>query len=143
MYQKSILVGRVTKDGELKYLQGSGMAVYESSIAVDRGFGDKKQTDFFNFKVFGKIAESAANYVGKGSLILLEGTFQNRSWNKQDGTKGYIIEFVGNTIKFLSTKNDTPKGKDEEFIPSFEPNFNPSGLDPKGFETIDEDDIPF
>lgn len=137
MYQKSILVGRVTKDGELKYLQGTGMEVYENSIAIDRGFGDKKQTDFFNFKVFGKTAESTSNYVSKGSLILLEGTFQNRSWDKQDGTKGYATEFVANSIKFLQTKGE----KSEE--PSFVPNFEPTGLNPQEFETIDEDEIPF
>lgn len=141
MYQKSILVGRCTKEGELKYIQGSGMAVYENSIAIDRGYGDKKQTDFFNFKLFGKTAENTSNFIGKGSLVMLEGGFQNRSWDKQDGTKGYATDFVGNLIKFLdSKKNGTSNGESGHM---FEPSFTPQGLDPQGFQAIDDDDIPF
>ena len=136
MFQKTILCGRCTKEGDLKYIPGSGMAVYENSIAIDRGYGEKKQTDFFNFKLFGKTAESASNYVGKGSLVLLEGGFQNRTWDKPDGTKGYATEMVANTIKFLDSRRDNT-GE------NYNQNFEPSGLDPQGFQAIDDDDIPF
>ena len=78
----AILVGRLTKDPELRYSPSTQKPVATFTIAVDRQFKSKdgqKQTDFFNIVVWGPQAESCANYLGKGSQVAVRGSIQNRS----------------------------------------------------------------
>ena len=92
---KVILTGNLTKDIELKYTQ-SGTAVGKGTIAVKRSFKDTKTqeyiTDFFSFVVMGKQAETCGNYMKKGDRVAIEGSLQNRVWEKDDGTKQYFTE---------------------------------------------------
>ncbi len=98
-----ILIGRTTREPELKILANSGTAVANFNIAVDRKFqvkGKDKMTDFFNIVIFGKTAEYAANYLKKGKLCAVKGSIQNRMYDTKEGEKRYITEIVAALLMF-------------------------------------------
>ena len=86
-----ILSGNLTKDCELRYTAGTGKAVVSFSIAVNEGYGDKKTTQFFNITSFG--AEKVADYLTKGTKVLIRGRLRNNSYEK-DGVKHYTTEII-------------------------------------------------
>jgi single-strand DNA-binding protein len=100
---KVVLIGRLTKDPELKFLEGSGTAVATFTMAVDRRFSKdgEKEADFIPIVLWGKQAENTANYVSKGKLIGISGRIQTRSYDAKDGTKRYVTEVVGEEVQFL------------------------------------------
>jgi single-strand DNA-binding protein len=101
---KVVLIGRLTKDPELKFTQGSGNAVATFTVAVDRRLSNKdgvRETDFIPIVVWGKQAESTANYMSKGKLIGISGRIQTRSYDAKDGTKRYVTEVVAEEVQFL------------------------------------------
>lgn len=100
------IIGRLTKDVELN-TTNSGISVAKLSVAVDRKYKDEegnKITDFFNVVVWRGLAENIAKYCSKGSKVFIAGELQNRSWEKEDGTKAYITEIVTSECEFLDTK---------------------------------------
>ena len=103
---KTVLIGRLTKDPELKFTAGKGMAVATFTIAVDRKFSKEKETDFIPIVVWGKQAESTANYMRKGKLIGVSGRIQTRSYDAKDGTKRYVTEVVADEVQFLEWSKD-------------------------------------
>lgn len=113
MFQKLIICGRLGKDVELKYTQG-GTAVANMSVAttrsVKRGNDWEQETTWHNVKVFGKIAENCSKYIGKGSLILIEGTIQNRKYQDQNGQDRFVTEVLAEAVQFIDKKeNGTQK----------------------------------
>ena len=133
-----VLVGRLTRDIELRYIAGSGTPVANFAIAVDREFAGKdgkKETDFIDIQVWGKSAENCANYIGKGSLVAIQGSIRVESYEK-DGERRKATRVNANRVQFLESKKDK---KDEQFTPSF----NPTGLNVNDFEAITDNDIPF
>lgn len=102
---KAIVYGNLTRDPEMKALP-SGMQVTSFSLATNRVFKDKdgnkkEQSDFHNVVVFGRQAETAAQYLKKGSSALVEGRMQTRSWDdKATGQKKYRMEIVADRIQF-------------------------------------------
>lgn len=144
-----VLVGRLTRDPELRYIAGSGTAVANFSIAVDREFSGKdgkKETDFIDIQVWGKSAENCANYIGKGSLVAIQGSIRIDSYQTQNGETRRATRVNANRVQFLDTRNKAEsanKGSHQGFEPNFSPSFEPEGLDPQGFQAIDDDDIPF
>ena len=139
-----VLIGRLTKDVELKYMQGTGTPVANFAIAVDREFtgkDGKKEVDFINIQVWGKSAENCANYIGKGSLVCVQGSIRIDSYQNQAGETRKVTRVNANRVQFLDTKNN--KVNHQGFELSFEPSFEPTGLEPQGFQAIDGDDIPF
>ena len=100
---KIIINGNLTKQPEMRYTTNE-KAVTTFDIAVNEGFGDKKQTQFFKIVVWGKVAENCANYLDKGSKVLVSGRLSNRSYDAKDGTKKYITEIVANEVEFLGSK---------------------------------------
>ncbi len=138
-----VLVGRLTKDPELRYIPGTGRPVATFSIAVNRPFVNKegnREADFFNIVVWGKMGENCANYISKGRLVGVHGTIQNRSYETQTGEKRYITEIVADRVEFLESKG---KSENSGRNNNFEKSFEPTGLDPEGFQALDDDDIPF
>lgn len=132
----SILIGRLTKDPELKYIPGSGIAVSTFTIAVDRDYIKKdgnKETDFIPVEVMGKLAEVCANNLCKGRLVAVEGSIRVNSYEKE-GEKRTYTKVHANKIKFLDYKKDDAR---KEYM------FEPKGLDQQGFQAIDDPDIPF
>ncbi|EGT4828267.1 TPA: single-stranded DNA-binding protein [Clostridioides difficile] len=131
-----ILIGRLTKDPELKYIPGSGTAVSTFTIAIDRDYIKKdgtKETDFIPIEVMGKLAEVCANNLGKGRLVAVEGSIRVNSYEK-DGEKRTYTKVHANKIKFLDYKKDDTE---KEYM------FEPKGLEQQGFQAIDDPDIPF
>jgi len=108
MVNRVVLVGRLTRDPEMKYTP-QGVAVAQMGIAVDR-FSKNDQgeyeTDFFNVVAWRRSAEFAANYLTKGRLVSVDGRLQTRSWVAQDGTKRSVVEIVADNIQGLDRKGD-------------------------------------
>jgi single-strand DNA-binding protein len=101
---KALIIGNLTRDPELRSLP-SGIAVATFSVATNRVYKDKEgnkkeQADFHNVVVFGRQAETAAQYLKKGSSVLVEGRMQTRSWDAQDGQKKYRTEIVADRVQF-------------------------------------------
>jgi single-strand DNA-binding protein len=101
---KAILIGNLTRDPELRSLP-SGIQVATMGIATNRVWKDKdgskkEDTQFHNVVVFGRQAETAAQYLRKGSSVLVEGRMQTRSWDAADGQKKYRTEIVAEKLQF-------------------------------------------
>lgn len=131
MLNRIVLIGRLTKDPELRYTP-NGKAVAGFTLAVDRAFKSpqgERETDFINIVVWGVQAENCANYLSKGKLAAVDGRLQIRSFDGQDGQKRWITEVVADTVRFLSPK-DSGGG------------FG-AGNSPFGGDAPPNDDIPF
>lgn len=126
---KSILMGRLTSDPELRQTQ-NGTAVARFTIAINRRF-QKDETDFINCVVWKNTAEFVCKYFSKGNMIAVVGSVQTRSWEGQDGKKVYATEVVADEVYFTGEKPETKNNSDE--------------LPDLGFldEFADEDDLPF
>lgn len=125
MINNVTLVGRLTKDPEINYAK-TGIAITKFTVACDRYKGD---TDFIRVVVFDKQAESAANYLVKGSMVGVAGSIKTGSYEDKDGKKVFTTEVQAREVKFLSPKNDSkqePSSQVDEFA-----------------EIEDEDDLPF
>ena len=106
---KVVLIGRLTKDPELRYTPGTGTAVSTVTLAVDRynSKTQQREADFIPVVVYGKQAESLANYLRKGSPAAISGRIQTRSYDAKDGTKRYITEvYVSEFDLFGSYKKE-------------------------------------
>jgi single-strand DNA-binding protein len=108
MMNRVILVGRITKDPEIKSTQ-SNIAVVTFTLAVNRQFADQsgeKQADFIQCVVWRKQAENLARFVRKGALLGVEGRIQTRTYEADNGTR-YVTEVVCDSVQFLESKGDT------------------------------------
>mgnify|MGYP000971723629 CR=1 FL=1 len=117
---RAILIGRLTKDPELRYTQ-SGIAVASLTLAVDRPFKNQqgdKETDFIPVVVWRKAAENCAQYLSKGSMAGVEGRMQVRSYEAQDGSKRYVTEVVADNVQFLSTNKSQGQGQGQAEAPA-------------------------
>lgn len=108
MINRVVLIGRLTKDPELKYTQ-TGMAVCRFTLAVNRAFKSadgEQQADFINCVTWRKQAENVANYLKKGSLAGVDGRIQTGSFEGQDGKRVYTTEVVADGTQFLEPKSN-------------------------------------
>jgi len=132
LLNRVILIGRLTRDPELKYIP-SGTPVASFTLAVDRPFLNKdgeRETDFIPIVVWRKQAENCANYLGKGSLVAVDGRMQVRSY-EQDGQRRYVTEVVADSVRFLDRRGD-PSARTVD-----------SGFEQYGTDAGPDDDIPF
>ncbi|MBT2584193.1 single-stranded DNA-binding protein [Planococcus sp. ISL-109] len=116
MINRVVLVGRLTKDPDLRYTP-SGAAVARFTLAVNRTFSNaqgEREADFINCTVWRKQAENTANFLKKGSLAGVEGRIQTGSYEGQDGKRVYTTEVVADSVQFLepksATSGDRPSG---------------------------------
>lgn len=117
MINKTILMGRLTKDVELRHTN-SGKAVTSFSVAVDNGYGENKTTDFINCVAWEKTAEFVNKHFGKGKMIALVGRISSRTWEGQDGHKNYATEVIVSEVHFAgSKKEETTTAESEDFTP--------------------------
>ena len=103
MYNRIVLIGRLTRDPELRYLP-SGAPVAGFTLAVDRPFKNQageRETDFVTITTWRKLAEQASRYLDKGRLVAVEGRLQIRSYETQDGQRRRVAEVVADGIRFL------------------------------------------
>jgi single-strand DNA-binding protein len=143
---KVILIGRLTKDPELRYTSTSNVAKCNFTLAVDRRFskaGEEKQTDFFNIVVWRNTAEFCSKYFTKGMRVAVSGSIQNRSWDDNEGKKHYITEIVVDEAHFA----DGRKGEGgAPYNSAGQSGYTPasSGQGDAGFfPTDDDDELPF
>lgn len=118
------LSGRLVRDTEIKYIQGSEKAVCNFTLAVNRRF-QKDKADFINIQAWGKVAEICSKYLAKGSQCIVSGSLNIDSYEKQDSSKAWITKVVADNVEFIGTKVEKSEGNQEEF------------------KEIDGDDIPF
>jgi len=107
-----VLVGRLGNDPELTYTN-SGTALCKFRLAVERpprrtedGGRGEKETDWLDITCWGKVAENVNQYLDKGSLVGVEGRMQSRTWERQDGSKGYGVEVNAMRVQFLESKSE-------------------------------------
>lgn len=136
MLNRVILIGRLTRDPELRYTP-SGVPTARFNLAVDRPFTDsqgQRGTDFIDIVTWRKLAETVANNLNKGRLVAVEGRLQIRSYDDSQGVRRKAAEVVAETVRFL----DWPKDKDGGRGPAADPPYK-SEID----FSDDNDDIPF
>lgn len=108
MINSVVLVGRLGADPELTYTQ-SGTAVCKFRLAVDRPprkGSDEKETDWLNVTCWNQQAESVHQYLGRGSLVGVEGRVQSSTWEREDGSRGYAVEVAAFRVTFLESRRD-------------------------------------
>ncbi|MEG0365111.1 MAG: single-stranded DNA-binding protein [Erysipelotrichales bacterium] len=158
---KAILVGRLTKDPELKKTN-SGSSVVNFTIAINRTFTNangEREADFINCVAWGRTADNMATYVGKGSLVGVDGRIQTRNYEDANGRRVYVTEVFAENVQFLESKgasnatqqnysqpqqpsnNNQNKPASDDFFADFNQNTSSdnilSGLD------ISDDELPF
>jgi len=112
MLNRVVLVGRLTRDPELRYTP-NGVAVAQFTLAVNRPFTNQqgeREADFINCVVWRRQAENVANYLKKGSLAGVDGRLQTRSYDGQDGRRVYVTEVVAESVQFLEPKGASQGG---------------------------------
>ena len=151
---KVILMGRLTRDPEVRYSQGAtATAIARFSIAVDRRFkrDGEPDADFINCVIWGKQAENLCKYCTKGSQIGVQGRIQTRNYQNNEGKTVYVTEVNANNITFLSSKGNTnsapvmPAVNQTGDINHVETNdFNEDPFKDFGSEVVlSDDDLPF
>lgn len=113
-----IAIGRLTKKPELRTTP-NGVAVSTFTIAVDRNFGENRDTDFIPVVVWKGLAESCAKHLDKGKLVGVDGRLQIRTYEDSKGEKRTVAEIVAADVQFLSPKNEAPRQEEslEEMSP--------------------------
>ena len=138
---KAILIGRLTRDPELRYTQ-SGTSVCSFSVANNRTYvagGEKKeQVSFFNCVAWAKTGEVIAEYCKKGQRIGIEGRLQQRSWDDQEGKKRQIVEIVVDNFQFLSPPSEGGAKSSPDMPPAPSSDQTPNTDNP-----FSDEDIPF
>jgi single-strand DNA-binding protein len=142
---KAIIVGNLTRDPEKKALP-SGTAVTTFGLATNRVWmkdGQKQEnTDYHNIVVFGRQAETSAQYLKKGQNVMVEGRIQTRSWEDADGKKNYRTEIVADRVQFGPKAGGGGASVTEAEAPQEAPKDNGSQIDyPE--DDINPEDIPF
>lgn len=114
MLNKTIIMGRLTKDVELRHT-GTGTPVCSFNVAVDSGYGENKKTDFIPCVAWNKTAEFMKNWFSKGRMIIVIGRIGTRSWADADGKKHYATEVVADEVRFGESKgSETTQTTPEE-----------------------------
>ena len=140
---KVILMGRLTRDPEVRYTQTSNTMVASFSLAVNRRFvkpGEERQADFINIVAWNKSGEFVSKYFKKGQQVGVIGRLQTRTWDDDKGQKHYITEVIAEETYFADSRRDASAG---DFGASFgQDSTMPSGSDSE-FEVSSGDDLPF
>ncbi|OZB93722.1 single-stranded DNA-binding protein [Paenibacillus sp. XY044] len=163
MLNRVILIGRLTRDPELRYTP-SGVAVTQFTLAVDRPFtaqGGEREADFIPVVTWRQLAETCANYLRKGRLTAVEGRIQVRNYENNEGKRVYVTEVIADNVRFLESSNrEGGSGGGGGSTPREEPSYggggrggnnnysrNNSNQDPFSDDgkpiDISDDDLPF
>lgn len=158
MINRVVLVGRLTKDPELRYTP-SGVAMARFTLAVNRTFSNQqgeREADFINCVVWRKQAENSANFLKKGNLAGVEGRIQTGSYEGQDGKRVYTTDVVADSVQFLeprgngqasSTGGQAPQNNEQQQYGQQQQNYTRVDDDPfsnnSGPVEVSDDDLPF
>ena len=145
-----VLIGRAARDPELRFVPGSGMAVANVTMAIDKGLTREKKAefeaqgkptaDFVRIVVWGKQAENMSVYIQKGKLFAVNGSIQTSSYKANDGSTKYQTEVLANRVEYLE-KGESQQKKESQSFKEDDYSFQGS----MDFQTIedDDDDVPF
>lgn len=133
-----VLIGRLTRDPEVRYSQGTQNAVATFTIAVDRPFAKEKTADFLRVVVFGKQAENCERFLSKGRQVGVQGRIQTGSYKTQSGETRYTTDIVADRVEFLGGRNDAGAGSGSGAAMT-----GGDDMIPEGFEALTDDDMPF
>lgn len=148
MINNVVLVGRMTKDAELKFT-GNNIAVASFSLAVNRNFKDangERETDFINCVIWRQQAENLANWAKKGALIGITGRIQTRSYENQQGQRVYVTEVVAENFQMLESRAAREGGNaNNSYSQQQVPNFARNNTEYSNKQPLDisSDDLPF
>lgn len=155
MYNRAILMGRLTADPELKQTP-NGVSVCSFRIAVDRGYtprGGERQTDFLDIVAWRSQAEFVSKYFNKGKMILVEGSIETRQYTDKDGNNRRVFEIIADNVRFAESKSASTSSRGGNESMSFPaPNQAPaanagvsySSGNVDDFAELDDDgDLPF
>lgn len=139
MLNRVILIGRLTKNPELRYTP-AGVAVTQFTLAVDRPFssqGGEREADFIPVVTWRQLAETCANYLRKGRLTAVEGRIQVRNYENNEGRRIYVTEVIADNVRFLERNQTTEEepNPNGEYPDTFEGDYKPSD--------INDDRLPF
>ena len=140
MLNRIILIGRLTKDPEMRYTP-AGVAVTQFTLAVDRpvAAGKDKEADFINIVTWRQLAETCANYLRKGRLTAIEGRIQVRNYDNNEGKRVYVTEVIADNVRFLESSGS---GNSSQSSGQQREQKDPFIDDGKPVE-IDDSDLPF
>ncbi len=150
MMNRVVLVGRLTKDPELRYTP-NGVAVASFTLAVNRTFTNQqgeREADFINCVIWRKPAENVANFLKKGSLAGVDGRIQTRSYDGQDGKRVYVTEVLAESVQFLEPRNSSkgenanygaPREQDSPFGNNNNQNQQQYNRNNQGYTRVDND----
>lgn len=137
MINRVVLVGRITRDPELRKT-ANDYSVVNFTIALDNyaGRGQEPTTSFIPCVVWGTIAENTAKYVRKGQLLGIDGKLQQRSYERRDGTRASVVEVICDSVQFLEPRRGG--GGQDTYTPDYQD-------DSQNLETVDilDNDLPF
>ena len=145
---KVVLIGRLTRDPELRYT-GNNTPVASFSLAVNRNYSNQqgeREADFINIVVWRKQAENVKNYLTQGSQVAIDGRLQTRTYDDQNGQRRYITEVIADNVEFLGSRNSSNNSNNMNNTSSAATNARPTPYDfadnasPKG---TDVDSNPF
>lgn len=157
MLNRVILIGRLTRDPELRYTP-SGTAVTQFNLAVDRPFTNQqgqREADFINIVTWRQLAETCANYLRKGRLVAVEGRIQVRHYDNNEGRRVYVTEVVADNVRFLESMSGNRNDGDGYGQQSGDANFGRSDYNQRRNNNddpfsddgrpidISDDDLPF
>jgi single-strand DNA-binding protein len=135
---KAILMGRLTKDPELRYTSSNNTAVCSFTLAIDRRFarqGEERQADFIPIVAWSKLGEFCGKYFQKGRQVAVAGRIQTRTWDDNEGKKHYVTEVVAEEAYFADGKRSDDMSK---------PAASHDNDQSDGFYPLDEsDELPF
>ncbi len=134
---RAVLIGRLTKEPDLKTTQ-SGLSVCSFTVAVDRNFGEKKETDFIPIVTWRALADNCAKFLSKGKKVAVSGRIQVRSYEANDGSKRYVTEILADDCEFLSPKGESGSGAPNAFHQD-QQSFDGDA----DFEPLDDEQMPF
>lgn len=128
---KTILMGRLVNDPEVRYTQTTNKMVVTFRLAVNRRM--QEGTDFFNIVAWNKTGEFVSKYFKKGQQILVMGRLQNREYETKDNQKRYVTEVIAEEVYFADSKKENANNEtgDNSFVPNF------------SMEDINDDELPF
>ena len=137
---KCVLTGNLTKAPELRHTEG-GTAICRFTIAINKYVKGEKKTTFINIVTFNKTAENCERYLYKGSKVAVIGELEIRQYTDNEGNNRYMTEILANEVEFLSNKNQSPEGQNNQNEQGMYDNSTPSTK--FGNFEIQDEDLPF
>lgn len=140
-----VLIGRLTRDPDIRYISESQMAVATFTVAIDRPVrsGQEKKTDFPRVTVFGRQAENCERFLAKGRLVGVQGKIQTGSYTNKDGQTVYTTDVVADRVEFLEWGDRSERAGGGQPQGYQQNRQQPANDIPEGFQAIQDEEIPF